>query len=72
MILILMISFTSYVIKSRVSAEESDDDFILETVDQNKVVEETEVGLNDEIFGLLLKMKEKERIKLVSNLVLPI
>ena len=59
--------FYFYLFFSRVSEEESDDDFLLETVDQKEVAEEMEVGLNSEIFGFILKMKEKERLKLVTN-----
>ena len=51
----------------RVSEEESDDDFSIETVEKKEVVAETEFGLNQDIFGFVLKMKEKERLKLVKH-----
>ena len=51
----------------RVSEEESDDDFPIETAEKKEVVAETEFNLNEEIFGFVLKMKEKERLKLVKH-----
>ena len=51
----------------RFSEEESDDDFSIETVEKKEVVAETEFGLNQDIFGFVLKMKEKERLKLVKH-----
>ena len=53
----------------RGSEEEREDDWLIETVEKDIVVEESETGLNDEIFGCILKMKEKERLKLVIFLV---
>ena len=42
---------------------------MIETVEKDIAVEESESGLNDAIFGCILKMKEKERLKLVILLV---
>ena len=53
-----------------VSEEEIETNLPGETVEKKAVVAESEVGLNSEIFGFLLKMKEKERLKLVTNIVL--
>ena len=47
--------------------EESDDEFSIETVENKEAVTEEDFGLNEEIFGFLLKMKEKERLKLVKH-----
>ena len=53
-----------------VSEEEIETNLPGESVEKKAVVAESEVGLNSEIFGFLLKMKEKERLKLVTNIVL--
>ena len=49
----------------RISDEESEKELQIEEIQQEEKVMEPEIGLNDEIFGFLQKMKEKERIKLV-------
>ena len=64
-IIISTIKFQS--IFCRGSEEESDDEFLIEAVEKKDEVAETDFGLNEEIFGFLLKMKEKERLKLVKH-----